>query len=144
MDNINTKNMSNNTLTICQYKNKILEGLIALENLKKIIVLNNKLARIILEETVAIKWKEIKKSNKEAEKMIPLLKKTLLWNIPHMKDFIIFVENNFDKKTVHSPCSYVDFLEKMLHRENISKNIRFLKYVLDDNIRCKRVFRKIN
>lgn len=134
----------NNNISPCQNKIKIIEGLNALENIRNIITLNNKIARIILEETVAVKWLEIKKANKYLKEILPLLKNTLLWNIPRMKDLIIFMENNFDKKIIHSPCNYVNFLEKLLHREDIDKNIRFLKYVISDENRCQRVFRKIN
>ena len=135
---------SNNNMLPCQYKTKVIEGLNALENIKKIITLNNKISRIILEETVAVKWLEIKKANKYLKEMLPLLKNTLFWNIPSMKELIIFIENNFNKQIQNSPCKYVDFLEKLLHQENIDKNIRFLKYVINDNNRCQRVFGKIN
>lgn len=136
--------MSEKNLTICDYRNKILNGLDALENLREIIITKNKLARIILEETVSVYWTDIKKSNKVIKKIIPTLQNTLFWKISYIKDLVTLIQNNFNIKILKSPCSYVDFLELLLHKNNIKEDIEFLKYVFSDNNRCSRVFRKIN
>jgi len=129
-------------VSICFSKNKILDGLKALDDIRKIMILNNKVARIVLEETIAVKWNEIKKSIKQLKIMLPLFKNTLVWNIPHMKNLIVYTEDNLNQQHI-SPCMFSDFLEKMLQRKDMAKNIRFLTYVLNDNIRCQRVFGEI-
>lgn len=136
--------MSEKNLTICDYRNKILNGLDALENLRQIVITKNKLARIILEETVYVYWNDIKKSNKVIQKILPTLQNTLIWNISYIKDLVNLIQNNFNIKILQSPCSYVDFLELLLHKDSIKEDIEFLKHVFSDNTRCSRVFRKIN
>ena len=128
--------------SVCFSKNKILDGLKALEDIRKIIVLNNKVARIVIEETIVVKWQDIKKSINKLKLILPLMKNTVIWNIHHMKNLIEFAENNLNQQTI-SPCVFSDFLEKMLHRRDMAKNIRFLTYVLNDNVRCQRVFGEI-
>jgi hypothetical protein len=105
-------------------------------------ILNNKVSRIVLEETIAVKWTEVKKMIKQIKVILPTLKDTIVWNIPHIKNLIIFSEDNLDHKNI-GPCMFSDFLERMLQREDMEKNIRFLKYVLNDNVQCQRVFKKV-
>lgn len=132
---------TNTNMSICSSREKMLGGLNDLEDIRKIMVLNNKVAKIVLEETIAVKWPEIKKMIKQIKVILPTLKNTVIWNIPHMKNLIIFTEDNLHHRYI-SPCMFSDFLERMLQREDIGKNIRFLKYVLKDNVQCQRVFRK--
>lgn len=139
--------MSNNNINTrlpCNYKNKIIKALNSLETLKKIIKSDNRVVNIILEETILVQWIQIKKTNKYINKLLPLLKNTLLWYIPDMKEIILFIDNNFDKKTENDPYKYIEFIKKLLQKENISRNIRFIKYIINDENRCNLVFRKIN
>ena len=140
---VENTNIDSVSISICYSKDKILDGLKALEDIRKITNLDNKVARIVLEETIVVKWIEIKKAIKQLKLMLPSIKNTLIWNIPHMKNLIEFTENNLNQSTI-SPCMFSDFLEKLLQRRDMAKNIRFLKYVLNDNMRCKRVFKEIN
>jgi len=139
---MSNKDISIEPVSICFSKNKILNGLKALDDIRKIMILNNKVARIVLEETISVKWNEIKKSIKQLKQMLPSFKNTLVWNIPHMKNLIVYAEDSLNQQHI-SPCMFSDFLEKMLQRKDMAKNIRFLTYVLNDNIRCQRVFGEI-
>lgn len=134
--------MSDNTVTICSYKNTIINVLTAMEEMKKIVYSSNKIARIVIEETVAVNWKQIKKMIKKIESLLPNLQNTVLWNVTSMQDLIVFIESKL-KNSKKSPCEFVDFMEELLRQENIEKNIRFLKYVTKDNTRCQKVFREI-
>lgn len=134
--------MSNNIVNICSYKNTIFNILTAMEDMKKIVDSRNKIARIVLEETVAVNWTQIKKMVKQLESFLPNLQNTVLWNVTSMQDLIVFTESKL-RNSKKSPCEFVDFVEELLRQENIERNIRFLKYVTKDNIRCQRVFREI-
>ena len=129
--------MSNN-IEFCN-SDKIINSLNALEDLRKIMVSNNRIARIVIEETIIIKWDDIKNMIIQLNNMLPFIKTTLIWNIKELKDLILFIENNLNFSNI-SPCNFSDFIEILLKRKQIEKNIRFLKYIINDNVKCKEVF----
>ena len=126
-----------NNISFCDSKKKIINSLNALEDLR--IISNNRIAKTIIEETIIIKWDEIKNMIIQLNNMIPLLKKTLIWNIKELKDLIIFIENNLNFSNI-SPCNFSDFMQILLKRKQTEKNIRFLKYIINDNVKCKEMF----
>jgi hypothetical protein len=130
---------NNNNILFCDSKTKIINSLNALEDLRKIMVSDNRVARIVIEETIVIKWEDIKKMVVKLDEILPSLKTTLVWNIKELKDLILFFQNNLTFVNV-SPCNFSDFMEILLKRKQTEKNIRFLKYIVNDNVKCKQVF----
>lgn len=130
---------TSNNISFCDSKTKIINSLDALEELRKIMVSDNRIARTVIEETIVIKWNDIKNMIVKLNKMLPSLKTTLVWNIKELKDLIIFVENNLNFSNI-SPCNFSDFMEMLLKRKQTEKNIRFFKYIINDNVKCKQVF----
>jgi hypothetical protein len=130
---------NNNNISFCDSKTKIINSLNALEDLRKIMVSDNRIAKIVIEETIVIKWEDIKKIIVKLDEILPSLKTTLVWNIKELKDLILFIQNNLNFVNV-SPCNFLDFMELLLKRKQIEKNIRFLKYIVNDNVKCKQVF----
>jgi hypothetical protein len=130
---------NNNNISFCDSKTKIINSLNALEDLRKIMISDNRIARTVIEETIVIKHGDIKKMIVKLDKMLPYLKTTLVWNIKELKDLIIFVENNLNFVNI-SPGGFSEFMEILLKRKQTEKNIRFLKYIINDNVKCKQIF----
>ncbi len=65
---------NNNNISFCDYKTNIINSLNALEDLRKIIVSDNRIARIVIEETIVIKWEDIKKMVVKLDEILPSLK----------------------------------------------------------------------
>lgn len=128
---------------ICNNKIKITEALNSLYEIKQITDSGNKIARIILEETIAVNWLKIKGAIKMIKELLPVSKKTILWKIPRTKKLIRFIEQNLDE-TKKSPCKFVDFMEKIINQDDFDENIQFFKYLVNDDLQCKRVFENIN
>ena len=126
----------------CDLKEIFLNALNSLENIQKIILLNNNIVKIVLEETIAENWIQIKKMIKQIILIIPSLKKAVIWNIEDIKILIVHVENKLSNR-VNTPCNFVSFLEELLKKKQTKQNIYFLKYILSDDTRCKRVFRTL-
>ena len=108
--------MLRNTNFICSNREKILNSLSVVENMKKIVDLNNDVARIVLEETIAVNWKQVKYIIKNLKLLLPTIQNTVLWNIPQMQDLVVFTESTL-RGSDKSPCQFADFLEKVLHQE---------------------------
>jgi hypothetical protein len=113
-----------------------------MEDIRKIMLLDNKIARIVLEETIAVNWVKLKKMIKQLINIIPYLKTAVIWNIDDMQNLIIYFENNLTVSEL-SPCNFAHFLEELLKRKQTKKDINFFKYMLSDDTICKRVFRTL-
>ena len=127
--------------SICDLKDKLIIALNELENMKKMTDTNNHLIRIILEETIALQWPDIKKMIPQLKRIIADTKKTTIFNIPEIRDLLLFTEKFFESRI--GPCKFTTFLQELLSRKDIIKNIRFFKWVLSDDSICNRAFRQI-
>ena len=138
----NIKNKSNvKGFLLCDIKEKLLIAVNSMDDIRKIMLFNNKIAKIVLEETIAENWIELKKMIKQIYNIIPYLKKAVIWNIEDMRNFIIFFENNLKVSEI-SPCNFAIFLEELLKKKQTEQDINFFKYILLNDTICKRVFRK--
>jgi hypothetical protein len=125
---------------ICNIKEKFLKALYFIEYIQKIMLSNNRVARIVLEESIAVYWVELKKTIKQIINIIPYLKTAVIWNIEDMQNLIIYFENNLTDLEL-SPCNFAIFLEELAKKKQTKYDIKFLKYILSDDIICKKVFR---
>jgi hypothetical protein len=137
----NVKNKSNvKGFLLCDIKKKLLIAVNSMDDIRKIMLFNNKIAKIVLEETIAENWIELKKMIKQIYNIIPYLKKAVIWNIEDMQNFIVFFENNLKFSEI-SPCNFAIFLEELLKKKQTEQDINFFKYILSNDTICKRVFR---
>ena len=74
---------------LCKKKDKIINGINSLEYLRQIVITKNKLADIILEETVAEHWVKIKESVLKFMNLLPFLKKNITNN--NIKILIVYI-----------------------------------------------------
>jgi hypothetical protein len=125
----------------CSNRVSILQALEHLENMGNILSQDNEIANIIFEETLTDTWKQVDHIIKGAKKLIPHAKKTYIWNLKSMKSIILFTEKELKKK--QTPKSFTLFLKKLTSREDFSANMRVMKWLLDDEKRCLRAFKKI-
>jgi hypothetical protein len=124
---------------ICSSSREIYELIVHVEELIKVKnSVNNKMGRIILEETVIVLWDKIKKNINKISYINKCLERTLFWKINRTKKLAEFIEDNI--KPNIGPCDFSDFLEKLINRDNIEDDIKFLKWILESPSRCSRVF----
>ena len=119
---------------------KMLQALESLEDIQKLMSKNNKIARIILEETIAEHWIKLKEMIYTVMEMIPSFKQMVVWKIDEIKNLIIYIEKNLILSKL-GPCYFANFLEEFLIRKQTKDDILFLKYIVSEKV-CNRVFKK--
>lgn len=99
---------------------------------------NRKIARIILEETIAIYWEELKKSIARMKLIDRCLRDTMFWKIDRLRELALYMGKNL--RGDMGPCDLTTFLENFLDRENTRKDLLFLRWILSSPSRCNQVF----
>ena len=132
--------MTSTLHNICSNKNKMIKGLESLEDLKKIIFLKNKLKDMIIKKSIKDKWNDIQEVIKKAEEIIPMLKKTEIYDINDFKELISFLENNVSSKKIKKLDDFFSLLKKLLSIKKIDDNILLLKSIIKDTKKCNTMF----
>lgn len=99
--------------------------------------------RIILEETVGELWlDEIKPQLNRVLRILPLLKNSLLWQVPRIRRLIQLFESRIGPKRVRiGPCKFVDFLCELQMIPGIDRDIRFLIWIFQSPEHSRRVLK---
>ena len=96
--------------------------------------------RIILEETVAEFWGEIKPQLRQVLRILPLLESSLLWQIPRIRRLIKLFEVRVGPRKVRiGPCQFVEFLCELRTIPGIDRDIRFLIWIFQCSERTRKV-----
>ena len=130
--------MMNSTCNICSSTAEILSVLDQVLILAK--VKETDYFRIIIEETVALQWKDIKPIIKKLRYLITCVRNMVIGKVPRIQELIYFIDKWLDKKDI-GPCYFSDFLQQLFQRDDLEKDIRFVKWIIESPSRCYRAFK---
>jgi hypothetical protein len=139
--------MSYNKAKACGICHSRAEIHATLEQIEKLAELrksyDNHIGKIVLEESVALQWKDIQKILERSRVVVECLRKTLFWKIPRMRHMTEFVVERLFVDRTMGPCDFADFLQEFMEREQTVGDIQFLKWILLSTSRCARVFKTL-
>jgi len=137
--------MNSPNTKVCENSEAIMESLITLQSIKKLKTsLGNNITRIIIEESIALKWNKTKAVIFKILNLSPYFPKMIIWKIPQLKKIIsVFLETFKNRRTI-GPCKVADFLEEMLALPDIDETLLFFKWIFESPQRCKRTFKIIS
>lgn len=137
-------------MDICSKKSRelLINNMRALEILDEFSKKDQKFFDEVLNETVNVHEKDIISVLKKIYLMIPILKRKVIYKVKDTARLILFIEKKLknilkfpkNKKKIKNEQIFI-FMKELFKMKEITENIKFLKYILKSEERCKRAFK---
>lgn len=137
-------------MDICSKKSRelLINNMRALEILDEFSKKDQKIFDEVLNETVNVHKKDIISVLEKIYFMIPILKRKVIYKVKDSARLILFIEKKLkdilefpgNKKKIKNKQIFI-FMKELFKMKEITENIKFLKYILKSEERCKRVFK---